>query len=82
MTEDDERPARAASTAGTTTIRAGVTAAEHEAIRRSAKRMGMTINELVRAAVWGYIAEARGATVERLIETAAGEPYQPMLFDA
>lgn len=82
MTEDDERPARAASTAVTTTIRAGVTAAEHEAIRRSAKRMGMTINELVRAAVWGYIAEARGATVERLIETAAGEPYQPMLFDA
>ena len=66
----------------TTTIRAGVTADEHEAIRRSAKRMGMTINELVRAAVWRYIAKSRGATVEQLIETAAGEPYQPMLFDA
>lgn len=82
MTEDDAKPASTASTAVTTTIRAGVTAAEHEAIRRSAKRMGMTIHELVRAAVWGYIEEARGATVERLIETAAGEPYQPMLFDA
>lgn len=81
MTEDDAKSTRAACTV-TTTIRAGVTAAEHEAIRRSAKRLGMTINELVRAAVWGYIAEARGATVERLIETAAGEPYQPMLFDA
>lgn len=82
MAENDANPTRAACTVTTTTIRAGVTAAEHEAIRRSAKRMGMTINELVRAAVWGYIAEARGATVERLIETAAGEPYQPMLFDA
>lgn len=80
MTEHEAKPTRAAVT--TTTIRAGVTAAEHEAIRRSAKRLGMTINELVRAAVWGYIAEARGATVERLIKTAAGEPYQPMLFDA
>lgn len=77
MATDDEASKRQ----DMTTIRANVTDAEHEAIRRCAKKLGMNLNELVRDAVWDYIERARGATVEQLIETAAGEPYQPMLFN-
>lgn len=77
MAAEDDAPKRQ----DMTTVRANVTDAEHEAIRRCAKKLGMNLNELVRAAVWDYVECARGATVEQLIETAAGEPYQPMLFN-
>lgn len=66
-----------------TTVRAQVTSDEHEAIKRSAKKCGMTISDFTRAALSEMVSKTRGIPLDKMAEMVANEEtfYQPDLFE-
>ncbi len=66
-----------------TTVRAQVSKDEHEAIKRSAKKCGMTISDFTRTALSELVGKTRGIPLEKMAEMVANDEkfYQPDLFE-